>query len=707
MNRFLATLAFAGVAVSAMFAADEPTKVCVFKQGENNSLYYRIPALIRADDNSLIAIADQRATKLNDLPNTISVVYKRSTDNGATWSEMKTIAQGNSSTGKTYGDPAVVKDAKTGTLLCIYSGDNGFWVSNSSKRAGFYYSKSTDNGVTWTEPTAFTDQVYSAQSSIRGAFAASGRALQLKSGRIMFVANSHCSDTSGQTVYEYVYYTDDLGTTWHIANANDTKLPSQANGNESKLMELDNGDLLMSIRTSGTRRFSKSTDGGKTWSSAYYVNSLPDPDCNGDIIRYPSSDGRTRLLHSIPANSSVRRDVSVYLSYDEGENWLVSKKLINTYSAYSSLEVLNDGTIGCLVEEGKWDSNISGADGFDLYFMRFSLDWLTDGADTGNFKDNQNAQKYTVTIGDSENGSVKVYGSFTEIKSGDEVTENSELTIVAHPDKGYKLTTITVDGEPIEGNTHTITANCTISALFEFEPYSHYDGKIMSADYSGRFITSFDVTDGTHTATVTGPGNGTEREVFADATDVALTTYPGATLSFSVNGSGEWLQTYVYIDYDNDGIFTPLLDENGIVQEGSELLAFNGYRNGGSTFKNSVGTKLSSGRTFIATPNLPTIKLSNTIADGKYRMRYKADWDCIDPFGNQDENNSIQRNCGVIIDFSLNIDKTSGINNIAADSINQPTEYFNLNGMRVDNHNLMPGIYISRQGTKVQKIVVK
>lgn len=33
------------------------------------------------------------------------------------------------------------------------------------------------------------------------------------------------------------------------------------------------------------------------------------------------------------------------------------------------------------MEEGKWDSNIPGEDGFRLYFMKFTLDWLTDGAD--------------------------------------------------------------------------------------------------------------------------------------------------------------------------------------------------------------------------------------------------------------------------------------------------------------------------------------
>ncbi|MCS2407231.1 hypothetical protein NXY31_24750 [Bacteroides salyersiae] len=40
------------------------------------------------------------------------------------------------------------------------------------------------------------------------------------------------------------------------------------------------------------------------------------------------------------------------------------------------MTVLKDGTIGIIVKEGKWDSELSGEDGFQLWFMRFPLDWL-------------------------------------------------------------------------------------------------------------------------------------------------------------------------------------------------------------------------------------------------------------------------------------------------------------------------------------------
>lgn len=56
-----------------------------------------------------------------------------------------------------------------------------------------------------------------------------------------------------------------------------------------------------------------------------------------------------------------------------------------------------------------------------------------------------------------------------------------------------------------------------------------------------------------------------------------------------------------------------------------------------------------------------------------------------------------------IVDLSPN----SGIDGIEADSTDTPCEYFNLNGIRVDSTGLIPGIYIRRQGAKVQKITIR
>ncbi|MFA5219408.1 MAG: sialidase family protein, partial [Bacteroidales bacterium] len=61
---------------------------------------------------------------------------------------------------------------------------------------------------------------------------------------------------------------------------------------------------------------------------------------------------------------------------DEGGTWPVRKTICPGASAYSSLCVLDDdkGTIGIYVEVGEYET-------YQMYFMSFSLDWLTDGKD--------------------------------------------------------------------------------------------------------------------------------------------------------------------------------------------------------------------------------------------------------------------------------------------------------------------------------------
>lgn len=50
----------------------------------------------------------------------------------------------------------------------------------------------------------------------------------------------------------------------------------------------------------------------------------------------------------------------------------------------------------------------------------------------------------------------------------------------------------------------------------------------------------------------------------------------------------------------------------------------------------------------------------------------------------------------------------AGVDGIMADdNSNAPVEYFNINGVEVSSDNLVPGLYITRQGTKTAKVVVK
>lgn len=366
--RLMLCIALLSPATALRAQSPDRVRTLVFDAGEAGSRFYRIPALAVAADGSIVALADKRGASSRDLPNTISVVSKRSTDGGRTWSEAVTVAQGDSAAGRTFGDPAIVLDRRTGNLVSVFSGDTGFFYSTPEKPARFYVAISSDNGQSWSEPRPILEDMYA--KGWHGGFAASGHILQARDGRLMFVANTRTSAKRDNTdVYEFLCVSSDGGLTWHVANP-DARIPADGKGNESMVAELADGTLLMSIRSRGARRFSLSTDGGSTWTAAEVVPELVEPDCNGDIIALEHTPGV--LLHSIPNNATDRRDVAIFASFDQGKTW-PAKTLVSPGDAmYSSLAELPDGRIGCFVEE--WNPEIKA---FQLYFISLPVSELT------------------------------------------------------------------------------------------------------------------------------------------------------------------------------------------------------------------------------------------------------------------------------------------------------------------------------------------
>jgi sialidase-1 len=115
----------------------------------------------------------------------------------------------------------------------------------------------------------------------------------------------------------------------------------------------------------------------------------------GSIIRHSLATGgdKNRILfanphyldradgQTTPGRNRDRKNVSVKLTYDEGQTWPVSKSLEPGFSGYSDLAVLPDGTALCFYERGSVDGKSSYSTGL-LTVARFNLEWLTDGADS-------------------------------------------------------------------------------------------------------------------------------------------------------------------------------------------------------------------------------------------------------------------------------------------------------------------------------------
>lgn len=348
-------------------------RILVLGPGDFGSKNYRIPAIITADDHSLVILTDKRKNNSIDLPEDIDIIAQRSKDGGKTWSKPVTIAKGEGRY-KGYGDACIIKTL-SGKLVALFVGGSGLWNSTSEKPQGHSMSVSNDNGRTWTAPKDITDQLYgiNCPDSVRrhwqSSFFGSGRGLTLRDGRIMAVIAVRES-MKNHRLNNYVVYSDDEGTTWHVSRK------AMDRGDEAKVVELNDGTILLSSRTFGNRLWSKSYDRGETWGPKNSWKEIWGNACDADIIRYTSvKDGydKNRILHTLPFAEN-RTNVSMWMSYNEGMTWPVRKTICKGESAYSSITILPDGTIGVYVEE---DESVP----YKMYFLNFSLDWLTDGKD--------------------------------------------------------------------------------------------------------------------------------------------------------------------------------------------------------------------------------------------------------------------------------------------------------------------------------------
>lgn len=321
---------------------------------------FRIPALVKAPNGDLIAAIDERVPSCGDLKwnKDINIVIRRSADNGNTWSEIEPVVD--YPYGKSASDPSMIVDWVTNEIFLFFN------FMDLDKEKDVYYLKvikSNDNGKTWSSPVDITSQITKPEWRSDFKFITSGGGVQTNSGKLL---NTLVNMGRGL----YVFGSSDHGESWYLI---DTPITP---ADESKIVELVDGTWMINSRVNGVgiRFVHTSTDGGTTWLSKP-DSSLIDPGCNASIIRYTSAkdgDDKNRLLFSNAKMKNDRTNMTVRISYDEGKTWSVGKTIYTGSSAYSSLCVLANGDIGLFFEKDNYKENV---------FVRFTLEWLTDGKD--------------------------------------------------------------------------------------------------------------------------------------------------------------------------------------------------------------------------------------------------------------------------------------------------------------------------------------
>ncbi len=236
---------------------------------------FRIPGLATSKQGTLLAIFDARYESARDLQGHIDIGLTRSVDGGYTWQPMQVVLDM-----KTWGnlpekyngvsDACILVDDNTGDIYVaglwmhgVLDGETGKWVEGLTQdstrwihqwqskgsqpgfgvkqTSQFLITKSTDDGLTWSEPVNITK----IKNQDWWLFApAPGHGITLKDGTL--VMPSQGRDKEGLP-FSNITWSKDQGKTWN------TSEPAYNNTTECMAVELEDGGIMLNMRDNRNR----------------------------------------------------------------------------------------------------------------------------------------------------------------------------------------------------------------------------------------------------------------------------------------------------------------------------------------------------------------------------------------------------------------------------------------------------------------------
>lgn len=342
---------------------------------------FRIPAIVRSTNGTLLAFAEGRVLNCGDAAD-IDIVLKRSTDGGRTWGPLRVVDEGG---GDTHGNPAPVVDRETGRILLAATRNTGRTDSGScaipcDRTPHLQYSD--DDGLTWSEPRDLSDEILPPQWN---SWYATGpvHGIQLTrgphAGRLVLSVNTETwNDGQVSANHAALVVSDDGGDHWKVG-ATDS-WPIAADGtyrqkpSEMTLAERADGSILVSGREQdgtdlGHRTQAVSLDGGDRFVAPFHA--LPDlyaPQVQGSMLQLGD-----RLLLACPSDPDRRRTMTIRSSYDDGRTWESADRgsvVTTDWSGYSDMAPIGPDAVGLLYEGGAVDARD------EIRFARFTSAWL-------------------------------------------------------------------------------------------------------------------------------------------------------------------------------------------------------------------------------------------------------------------------------------------------------------------------------------------
>ena len=412
-----------GVLTASYTANDERTLFYSPRDGHP----YRIPAIATAPNGDIFAICDYRPCG-NDIGyGEVDLVCRVSSDNGVTWTEERTIADGlghiNDGIWKMgFGDPAIVADRESNKVLVMsVCGNRTCWDGNygeggeneNPNRISRLYITYDEDKQEWVygEPEEVTYDVYpkfvDEDGNVHAAslFIGAGKICQsrvVKKGEYyrLYCAVWNVTKTQRQH-HNYVIYSDDFGQTWNVLGDLGYENSASKWGNEPKVEELPDGTVVLSSRKYNGRYFNLFTFADDTYTTGSWMGEIGSNEVtdglsfggnstNGEIYKVKAvhkASGRIcdLMFQSIPTGND-RSNVAIYykeMEYNEdgtnkytsttfAQNWTKGIHVSTKGSCYSTMISQADGRIAFFFEEEP--------SGYCMVYIPYSIEELTGDA---------------------------------------------------------------------------------------------------------------------------------------------------------------------------------------------------------------------------------------------------------------------------------------------------------------------------------------
>lgn len=293
----------------------------IIEKAHTEYCLYRIPGLVATQQNTLLGYYECRNTESDWAQIDLKVI--RSTDGGEHWNTVFFFP----GEGDTLSNPVMVVNGQTIHFL---------FCRNYNK---LYHCKSTDDGLTFSEPVEITD-VFDNCGFFHNVFAIGPGHGIVHKGHLLipiwFAQNKDDPWAHHPSIIGTIYSAD--GEHWQLGELLDIK--TLVDPSECALAVTKDNQVLVSIRNESPehcRAFAVSDTGFSGWTVPYFTAQMADPICQGSMTH---KDGVLYHINCDVPTGHDRVNLTIKVSEDSFQTY--QSILVDPVAGYSDIALLGN-----------------------------------------------------------------------------------------------------------------------------------------------------------------------------------------------------------------------------------------------------------------------------------------------------------------------------------------------------------------------------